>query len=270
MYKLEEIKEFIIDWTPRVLVFIGLVYFGFFFIKRLMRLLENRLRQKSLNMTALGFFMSILSFFLRVLVVILGLGILDVPMASVSAVVGATTLSIGLALQGSLSNLAGGLVLVSTEPFKLGDFISSDDFEGTVEEIALLSTHLKSIDGKKIIIPNSIISSKTIVNYSSYDKRRVDIRLIISYESSIELVKKTLVETASRIEGAENIQVFINDYHDSGYEFILRVWFLRESFLQDKYRLNELIKPALDSQSIRLAYPHIEVILPGGENEKIH
>lgn len=270
MFNLDKMREVLLNWTPRVLVFILLICLGFFLIKRLTSLVEKRLGSRNLNMTALGFFLSILAFSLRVLVVTLGLGILKVPMASISAVVGAATLSIGLALQGSLANLAGGLILVSTEPFKVGDYISSGEFEGSVEEIAILTTHLKSIDGKRIVIPNSIISSQTIVNYSSYEMRRVDIKLVLSYDSPIDKVKEVLEDAARKIPGSQRAQAFLNDYADRGYEFILRVWFRRDSYLQDKYKLNELIKPSLDSQGLELAYPHLEVLLPGGNNEKIH
>lgn len=270
MYSMEEVKEILINWAPRLLFFIVLLYLGFFLIRRFMDFFERRLRLKKVEPTALGFFMSILSTFLKILLVVVGLGILNVPMASLTAVVGASTLSIGLALQGSLSNLAGGLVLVTTQPFKVGDYILSDGFEGTVEEISILTTGLQTIDGKKVIIPNSIVSSKGIINYSPSALRRIDIPLLISYKASIDKVKKTLEGVAAEVEGAQGIQVVLSKYEDSGYLFTLRLWVPNVSYYKELFLLNEKIKPALDREKIQLAYPHLEVILPGGENEEIH
>ncbi|NLY73423.1 MAG: mechanosensitive ion channel family protein [Tissierellia bacterium] len=270
MHSFEEIKVTLLNWVPRLIIFILVVYIGFLLVSWLMKVLERHLRSKKLNLTALGFFMSILNFFLKLLVVVVGLGILDVPMASISAVVGAATLSIGLALQGSLSNLAGGLVLVTTEPFKLGDFISTEGYEGTVEEIAILTTKLRTLDGKRVIIPNSLVSSSSIVNYSVYDLRRKDIDLVISYEADIELVKRTLLEATKKIEAIQNPEVFLRGYGEQGFEFTLRIWLPRASLLKDSNALNELIKPALDQAKINLAYPHLDIEIVGGFNEEIH
>lgn len=270
MHSFEEFKLGLLNWVPRLLLFILVVYIGFLLVSWLMKALERHLRTRKLNLTALGFFMSILSFALKLLVVVVGLGILNVPMASISAVVGATTLSIGLALQGSLSNLAGGLVLVSTEPFELGDFISTEGYEGTVEEIAILTTKLRTLDGKKVIIPNSLVSSSSIVNYSVYDLRRMDIDLSISYEADIEQVKKTLLEISEKINSIQNPEVFLKGYGKHGFEFTLRIWLPRASLFSDSYALNELIKPGLDQANIKLAYPHLDISIVGGNDEEIH
>lgn len=269
MLNLEEMKKNLMNWMPRVLFFVIILYAGFFLIRRLIAFLERRFELKKIDPTALGFFMSILHFFLRALVVVLGLGVLNVPMASISAVVGAATLSIGLGLQGSLSNLAGGLVLVTTEPFKVGDFIVSDGFEGTVEEISILSTRLRSVDGKKIVIPNAIVSSKALVNFSSSALRRIDIPVPVSYEASIDRVKSTLKRLAQEVQDAQNIEVLLSQYTDRGYQFILRLWLPKEIYFEQFFLLQEKIKPAFDEEGIALAYPLMHVIHSGGCDEKI-
>ncbi|NLY36110.1 MAG: mechanosensitive ion channel family protein [Tissierellia bacterium] len=269
MYTGQEVKAILMNWAPRLLFFILVLYFGFFLIRRSLVFFERRLRAKKVDATSLGFFISILSYFLKVLVVVVGLGILNVPMASLTAVVGASTLSIGLALQGSLSNLAGGLVLVTTQPFKVGDYIVSDGFEGTVEEISVLTTGLQTFDGKKVIIPNSIVSSKGIVNYSLGALRRIDIPLLISYKAPIDKVKRTLEGVGQEIQGAQRVEAVLSKYEDSGYLFTLRLWIENGEYFKQLFILNEKIKPALDKEGIELAYPHLEVILPGGLDEKI-
>lgn len=268
MNYLDKIIEGLWSFLPKLLGFILTVYLGFILVNWLIRFLEKRLKSKKINHTALGFFMSILGFALKVLVVAVGLGILNVPMASISAVIGASTLSIGLALQGSLANFAGGMVLVTTEPFKVGDFIWAEDHEGTVEDIAILTTQLRTVDGKRVVIPNSLLSSSSLVNYSAYDYRRMDIELDIVYEADIDQVKKTLMEAVEKIDGAKDPQVILRSYGDQGYDFILRVWFPRASLFTDTFALNELIKPALDQAGIELAYPHLDLALVGGMDGK--
>lgn len=269
MITMEQIQELLINWVPRLLFFLIVLYVGFFLIKRFINLLEKRLIVKKVDLTALGFFMSILNYFLKGIVIVISLSILNVPMASLTAVIGASTLSIGLALQGSLANLAGGLVLVTTQPFKVGDYIESDGFGGTVEEISVLTTRLNTVDGKRVVIPNSNVSSKGLINYSPNALRRIDLPVLLTYEASIEKAKSVFQGLIEEIEGAERSEILLTKLADSGYEFTLRFWIPTPEYFKQLFILNEKISPALEEAGLELAYPHLQLVTPGDDDEKI-
>lgn len=263
----DQLTALALEWVPRLLLFVVVIYVGFRLAARLVMIIEKRSRHKKMNETSLKFFLEIFHFFLKTLILVVGLGILNIPMASITAVIGAVTLSVGLALQGSLSNIAGGLVLVTFHPFQVGDYIQSDGFEGTVEEIGILATYLRTPDGKRVVLPNSLVSSKSLVNFSAFSYRRVEVVVLVDYKSDLEHVQDILTQLAKTVADARDITVPVSGNRDSGVELLLRVWVPKDRYLQTLYYLQSKIKSTLDQGKVEIPYPHMTLIMEREEHE---
>lgn len=194
--------------------------------------------------------------------VIIVLGCLGIPVTSLIAVLSVFGLAISLAVQNFLSNVAGGLQLAASKPFKEGDFVDAGGCSGVVHEVGLFYTKLNSADNKLIQIPNSAIVASNIINYSSEDKRRVDLTVTASYDAPCELVKDVL----ARLVGEHPLtlatptpQIAVMEYQDSAIKYVIRAWCANEDYWTVYFDLTERIKPAFDAAGIQMTYPHINV-----------
>ncbi|MBM7563039.1 mechanosensitive ion channel family protein [Fusibacter tunisiensis] len=198
----------------------------------------------------------------KALVVITAILIAGVPMATFVTILGAAGLAIGLALQGSLSNLAGGVLIIALRPFKVGDYIDGAGFSGTVTEIGLFYTKMKTVDNRAIVIPNSSISGDSIVNYGFYSTRRLDLDFGVDYGSNIEHVKNTILEVINAhplvIKDPEPF-VRLGTHADSALIFKTRVWVSTADYWTLNFDLQEQVKEALDSNGIDIPYPHMVI-----------
>lgn len=197
--------------------------------------------------------------FVAIIVVLTTLGISVTSLVAVLSVCG---LAVSLAVQNFLSNVAGGLQLAASKPFKEGDFVEAGGTSGVVHEIGLFYTKLNSPDNKLVQIPNSAIVSSNIINYSSEDKRRVDLTISTSYDAPIEQVKEVL----SRLVGEHALtlatpvpQISILEYGDSAIKYTVRVWCANEDYWTVYFDLMDAIKPAFDAAGIEMTYPHVNV-----------
>ena len=183
---------------------------------------------------------------------------------SVAALVASSGVAIGLALQGSLSNFAGGVLILLLKPFAVGDYIIEDTNgkEGTVKEIQIFYTKLTTIDHKTIVIPNGMLTNNSITNASAKDERQLDLRVGISYDADIKKVKSVienvLVKDASIIKN-EQILVFVDDLADSAVVLGIRAWVKNEEYWDTRWRMLEEIKLALDENEIEIPYPQMTV-----------
>ena len=188
-----------------------------------------------------------------------------VDAASVIALVGSAGVAIGLAVQGSLSNLAGGVLLLLLKPFVVGDYIvDSNGMEGTVQEIQIFFTKLKTPDNKTIILPNGNLANNSIVNVTTAKNRRCDIVVGISYDSDIKKAKEVLMEVLNKEEKVlrdKDVNVFVDQLADSSINICVRCWFDNADFWPAKWRLNENIKYALDEAGITSPFPQMDVHL---------
>ncbi len=199
---------------------------------------------------------------LNTLVIILVVEILGVPSATIVAVLGSCGLAIGLALQGGLSNLAGGVMILIFKPFKEGDYVSSPNGDGTVEEIGIFYTKLITPDNIGISIPNGILSNSAVSNYNAKDTRRIDIDFSISYGSDIDLAKKVLLATAESYEKVLKDPAptaMITSQLDSAIQIRLRVWVNSADYWSTKFDLTEDVKKTFDSCNITIPYPQMDV-----------
>ena len=194
--------------------------------------------------------------------VILTLGCLGIQVTSLVAVLSVAGLAFSLALQNFLSNVAGGMQLLASQPFKVGDYVEAGGCSGTVHEIGMFYTKFISPDNKLIQLPNSTIVSANIINYSSQDTRRVELKLTASYDAPPELVRDVL----TRLVGEHSLtlvtpepMIRINGYGDNAIEYIVRAWCANEDYWTVYYDLLEGVKPAFDRAGIEMTYPHVNV-----------
>ena len=187
-----------------------------------------------------------------------------VDAASIVALLGSAGVAIGLAVQGSLSNLAGGVLILLLKPFKVGDYIveGSSGKEGTVKEIQIFYTKLLTYDNQTIILPNGNLANNTIVNVTAAESRRCDVKVSIAYSADIkkakEVLTKVLSEDPDTIKEREHF-VFVDELADSGINLCVRCWFKNEDFWQGKWRITEQCKYALDKAEIEIPFPQMDV-----------
>ena len=191
---------------------------------------------------------------------------LGVKESSVAALLGTAGVTVGLALQGGLANLAGGVLLLIFKPFVVGDYIIQDQAngcEGTVAKIEICYTTLLSIDNKKIVVPNGILSNSTIINVTAKENRKLEIKVGISYDADIRKAKKVIedilkADPDTRSDNSEMV-VFVDSLADSAVIIGLRVWVPTDAYWKTKWRLNQRIKEEFDANGITIPYNQMEV-----------
>lgn len=195
------------------------------------------------------------------------LGFIGLDYTSMIAIFSVAGLAVSLAIQGTLSNLAGGITILTTKPFKTGDFIETTDYSGTVSEIGMVYTKLKTYDNKQVVVPNGQLSSARITNYNSAETRRVDLKFNLSYDARPELVKTAVRE----VVGAHAKALFTPEpfvqataYRDSSVEYSVRVWCATEDYWDLYNDLMEQIKEAFDKAGIEMTYNHLNVHIREG------
>ena len=233
---------------------------------RIVNALEKRLKKPGkfsrLDASVISFIISFITIALKILLMIIVLSIVGVPMASLVTIVGSCAVAIGLALQGGLSNIAGGLMILIFKPFKVGDFINSNGMEGTVKSITMFYTTLVTVDNKVIQLPNGNLSNSNITNYSANEKRRVDINLSVSYSSDIDKVKKVINDVINKhklILEDEDKFVRLTKHDESALVFTLRVWALTKDYCTVYFDLLEDIKKEFVKNGIEIPFNQLDV-----------
>ena len=190
--------------------------------------------------------------------------IIGIPSASFIALLGTAGVAIGLALQGAFSNFAGGVMILIFRPFKVGDYIDASGLSGTVNDISIFYTVLKTPDNKHITIPNGTLMNSSVTNYSAEETRRLDIDFSVSYDSDIEKVKSLILEKANSHSAVLQDPVpfcRLTSQSDSALVFTLRVWCNSGDYWDAKFDLNESIKKAFDENGIVIPYQQLDVHL---------
>ena len=189
--------------------------------------------------------------------------------SSVAALVASAGVGIGLALQGGLSNLAGGFLILFFHPFQVGDFIITQGYEGTVRKIELLHTTLQTMDNRRIIVPNGNLANNVIVNVTASDKRRLEIKVGISYEDDVRKAKEILerlIREEEQVLSDEEHQVFVSELSDSSVIMGIRFWVKTDQYYPVMWRMNEKIKEEFDREGIHIPYPQMELHVRNSRN----
>lgn len=212
--------------------------------------------------TTRSFLRSFLTIFLKVLLVITVAAIIGIPMTSMVTILSSCALAIGLALQDSLSNIAGGFIITAFKPFVVGDYIKFGSYEGTVKSINIFYTKITTVDNKMIIIPNGNISSDALTDYNAYGTRRVDIDITAAYSEDSDKVKKALLDAAAYNEDVLTDPApaaVLTSFDDSAVAYQLRVWCKTDMYWDVKFNLTEKVKKIFEERNIQIPFPQMDV-----------
>lgn len=225
---------------------------------------KRLLLSRNVDKTITQFCSALLRYAMVAFAAIAALGRIGVETSSIIAVIGAAGLAIGLALQGSLANFAAGVLLVTLRPIRAGEYASVGAVAGTIEEVHIFSTTLRTSDNKIVVVPNGKIIASEITNFSRQKERRVDITLGVGYNTSIEHIKnvlKTVVMLDPRILHSKGHTIRLSEFAPSSLNFVVRVWTENKHYWDVYYDLMENIKNALDDNHIQMPYPQMDVHL---------
>lgn len=257
-------KEGPIEFALKVILALLVYIIGSKIIRKVCKVLQKHMAKIGTDEAAKGFILSFVKIGLYAVLVLTIAGNLGVDKTSVAAILGSAGVAISLALQGGLSNFTGGLILLFLRPFSVGDYIieNGEKNEGTVEKIELYYTTLMTVDSKRIVIPNSQLTSNSIINVTAMDKRRLEIKVGISYDSDIkkakELLKKLIMEDDYFFDKDE-VQIYVDQLADSSVILGLRVWVKTENFWPAKWGMHEKIKDIFDENGIKIPFPQMEL-----------
>lgn len=257
-------QALIISYAVNIVAAIAIIIIGMIIARIISNAVNRLLRARHIDATVADFLSALVRYGVIAFTVIAALGRIGVQTASVIAVLGAAGLAVGLALQGSLSNLAAGVLLVTFRPFRTGEFVDLGGVMGTVLQVQIFSTTLRTADGKIVVVPNGKIISGNIVNFSREPVRRNEFIIGVAYEADVDEVIALLqqvVEADSRVLKEKGIQIGLNELAASSMNFVVRCW-SNSGDLQDVYwDLLKNFKRALDGKGIGIPYPQMDVHL---------
>lgn len=233
---------------------------------KIINVLESKLKKphkfSKLDASVKTFIISFITIALKIVLMVIVLSIVGVPMASLVTIVGSCAVAIGLALQGGLSNIAGGLMILIFKPFKVGDYIVSNGLEGTVKSITMFYTTITTFDNKVIQLPNANLSNSNIINVSANKTRRVDLEISVSYNTDIDKVKKVVGDILNKheliLQDKEKV-VRLKNHAESALIFTVRSWVLSENYWSVYFDLMESIKKSFDKNNIEIPYNQLDV-----------
>ena len=256
-----EVWEKIAGWLTstgiKIVIAVLLLVVSFIIINAVTKAIYKRLQKRKADLTLSRVGTSTVRITLKVLVLVCLIGYLGIETASISAVIASVGVGISLAVQGTLSNFAGGVIIIVMRPFKIGDYITSNGVEGTVEDIKLFYTHIVTNDNKAVVIPNGSLANNVIVNASAKDTRRVDLVMQVAYGSDVTLVKEIIrtVCGANELVFKEPAPfVELSNMNESSLDFTVRVWCNRPDYWTVNFALIESIKKALDENGIEIPF----------------
>ena len=252
----------------KIIVCIVIYIIGKNVIGWVVKTVRSMLLRTKMQTGAATFIVSMLKIFLY-LILIFGIAMqFGVKESSVAALVASGGVAIGLALQGGLSNLAGGFLILLFQPFEVGDYILAQGEEGTVQKIEILYTTLHTIDNRKVIIPNGNLANNVIVNATGADRRKLDITVGISYEDDISKAKQVLlqiIERSAYVIREQEAQVFGSELGDSSVVMGLRCWVRTEQYLPALWQMNEQIRNEFDRAGLHIPFPQMDVHVRAGK-----
>ncbi|MBO5938133.1 MAG: mechanosensitive ion channel [Clostridia bacterium] len=259
---LNKLAELCVSFGGKLLAAILVLIIGTIAIKLVMKVLRKKKLGKHEDPTVHRFLLNIIKTALYILLVVTIIAILGVPMASMVAAIASAGVAIGLALQGSLSNLAGGIMILIFRPFKLDDFIEASGFSGTVVDIGIFYTTLRTADNKSITIPNGALMNDKVINYSVHKTRRLDFSFNVAYGSDVDKIKSILLEEAAKHElTLKDPAPFarLSKQSDHSLTFTLRVWVESANYWTLNFDLLEAINARFAAEGIEIPFNQIDV-----------
>lgn len=263
---LEGMVPSLLSFLMQVVVAIIVLLIGSRIIKFLLKLIRKSLDRSKVEAGVVTFLCSLVKYSLYFVLAMIILAQFGVTTSSVVAVLGSAGLTLGLALQGSLSNFAGGVLILLLKPFVVGDYIidGATGQEGTVSSITIFYTKLLTVDNRMILIPNGTLSNSSITNVTHMEKRRIDLLIGVSYEANLAKTKQVLldvVKSEDKILPGEPVDVYVSELADSSVQMGVRAWVKTEDYWPIRWKMTEDIKNALDANGISIPYPQMDVTI---------
>jgi len=255
----EKAIELLMTWGPKLVLAIVILVVGIIIINSFSRFLRKVMKKRDIDPTLVPFLVGLISTILKVMLIISVVDIVGVKTTSFVAVLGAAGLAVGLALQGSLSNFAGGVLIMIFKPYQVGNYIQAQGEAGTVTAVQIFNTVLNSPDNRKIIIPNGAISSGTITNFSAEETRRMDLIFGIGYDDDLEKAKnvlKDMVDADERILPDPAPFIGVTELGDSSVNLVVRIWCKKEDYWDIHFDWQNNVKLRFDKENISIPYPH--------------
>ena len=255
----ETIKKLILEYSPKFVVAILILLIGLWGTSFITKTAKKIMVKRNVEVTLSTFIGNLIFWTLRILLFVTVISKLGIETSSFVAVLGAAGLAIGLSLQGSLSNFAGGILIILFKPFRIGDFIEAQGVLGTVKDIKIFSTVITSPDNKQIVIPNAALSNGVITNYTVNGIRRVDLVISVDYATDLQLAKTTLeniLKSIPEVLPEPEAAVFINNLATRSIDFAVKPFTKNEHFWKVKSDVLEKTKRTFDELGIEIPYPH--------------
>ena len=261
---LDDLINWFIDKAGSVLVAVLFIVIGMKIVSMVMKLVKKSFDKSKLEVSVAGFLLSVIRVLGYILVFITAATIVGVEVTSFVTILGTASMAIGLALQGALSNLAGGVLILILKPFSVGDYIveNNNNMEGTVVAIDIFYTRLLTYDNKLVVIPNGILTNNSLVNVTNEVNRKMEVKIAIAYDSDIKKVKDLVYELLGadkRILTSEPKDVFIDSFAESGMILGIRAWVKTEEYWNTLWDLRENLKGLFDANDIEIPYNRLDV-----------
>ena len=255
-------SDLFIQYGVNIISALIILFIGNLIVKAVANSVSKVLQKKKMDRAVVEFVHGLVRYLMFVIVLIAALGRLGVQTASVVAVIGAAGLAVGLALQGSLSNFAAGVLIVAFRPFKSGDYVEIGGVAGSVDSIQIFQTVLTTPDNKMVVVPNGSVIGSPITNYSRHDTRRIDLMIGVSYNADLQKTKALLTkicESDERVLKEPGVQVGVHTLADSSVNFVVRPWVSTADYWNVYFDLMQAIKEGLDNEGIEIPFPQMDV-----------
>ncbi len=255
----EKAIQLLMTWGPKLVLAIVILVVGIIIINSFSRFLRKVMEKRNVDPTLMPFLAGLISTLLKIMLIISVVDIVGVKTTSFVAVLAAAGLAVGLALQGSLANFAGGVLVMIFKPYQVGDYIQAQGEAGTVSSIQMFNTVLKTPDNRKVIIPNGAISSGTITNFSTEETRSMDMVFGIGYDDDLEKAKNVLKEMADadkRLLTDPAPFIAVKELADSSVNLVVRIWCKKEDYWDIHFDWQNNVKLRFDKENISIPYPH--------------
>ncbi len=256
------VTDLAVEIAPKIALALLALIVGFWIVKRIVNVIKGQMTRSNIDPSLQPFLLGIVGVLLKVVLLISIAAMLGVETTSFVAIIGAAGLAVGLALQGSLANFAGGVLILIFKPFKVGDVIETQGHTGGVHSIQIFNTVLKTPDNKTVILANGPVAGGSIVNYSTEPTRRLDLTIGISYDDDIAKAREELwkiIKAEGRILTDKAPQVLVSELADSSVNFSVRLWVNGGDYWPLHFELTEKIKIAFDAAKISFPYPQMDV-----------
>lgn len=256
------LNELLFKDIPRIIIALIVLWIGLKVIKLLIKGLKKILDKRDVDASLQSFLSSVCDIALKVMLIIAIMGMVGIQTTSFIAVLGAAGLAVGMALQGTLQNFAGGVIILLLKPFRVGDYIEVNGIQGNVVQIQIFNTIVKTLDQKVIIVPNTDLATKMLTNYSSSDVRLISIPVGIAYGSNIEEARKALLDLATNYELTLNDPapcVVVTELAESSVNLQVRFWAKNENYWAAVFYMNEHVYNTLNAAGIEIPFNQLDV-----------